>query len=69
MDKNTPPLSSLPSSEHNMESKVNETAKNKVEQDPTEPSAEVIRTIQNFSKALAVEPTKSDLQFVEYIKN
>jgi len=72
MDKNTPPLSSLPSSEHEMESKGNDMAKDKAQQpaaDPTEPSAQVLRNIQNYSKALNVKPTESVLQFVEYITN
>ncbi len=68
MDKNTP-LSSLPSSEHKMESKGKEAAKNKVEVDPTEPSIQVIKNIQNYSKALNVKTTKSVLQFVEYFTN
>ena len=68
MDKNTP-LSSLPSSEHEMESKGKDIAKNKVEKDPNEPSAGSIMNILNYSKALKVETTKSVLQYVEYIKN
>lgn len=68
MDKNTP-LSSLPSSEHEMESKGNDISKKKVEQDPTEPSLQVIMNIKNYSKALNVKTTKSVLQFVEYITN
>jgi hypothetical protein len=71
MDKNTP-LSSLPSSEHEMESKGNDMA-NKAQQqpaaDPTEPSAQVIKNILNYSKALDVKPTQSVLQYVEYITN
>ena len=67
MDKTTP-LSS--SSEHEMESKGKETAKDKkVETDPTEPSFQVIKNIQDFSKALKVEPTKTVVEFVEYISN
>jgi len=68
MDKNTP-LSSLPSSEHEMESKGKDMAKNKVEKDPNEPSLLSIMNIVNYSKSLNIEPTKSVLQFVEYIKN
>ncbi|HTB31259.1 MAG TPA: hypothetical protein VK808_04485 [Bacteroidia bacterium] len=68
MDKNTP-LSSLPSSEHEMESKGKDMAKNKVEKDPLEPSIQAIMNIKNYSKSLHVEQTKSVLQFVEYIKN
>jgi hypothetical protein len=68
MDKNTP-LSSLPSSEHEMESKGKDIAKNKVETDPNEPSIQAIKNIQNYSKALNIQPTKSVLQFVEFIKN
>lgn len=70
MDKNTP-LSSLPSSENEMESKGKDIAKNKAQQQPdvNEPSALVIKNIQNYSKALNVEPSKTVLQFVEYITN
>ena len=68
MDKNTP-LSSLPSSEHEMESKDKNIAKNKVEKDPNEPSLQAIMNIQNYSKSLNIQSTKSVLQFVEYIKN
>lgn len=68
MDKNTP-LSSLPSSEHEMESKDKDMAKKKVEQDPTEPSLNVIKNIQSYSKALKVETTKTVLQHIEYITN
>ena len=68
MDKNTP-LSSLPSSDHEMESKGKDVAKNKVETDPTEPSIQAIQNIKNYSKSLNIEPSKSVLQFVEYIKN
>lgn len=68
MDKNTP-LSSLPSSEHEMESKDKNIAKDKIEKDPNEPSIMAIMNIQNYSKSLNIQPTKSVLQFVEYIKN
>ena len=68
MDKNTP-LSSLPSSENEMESKGNDISKKKAEKDPNEPSLMVIMNIQNYSKALKVESTKSVIQFVEYITN
>jgi hypothetical protein len=68
MDKNTP-LSSLPSSEHEMESKGKNIAPKKVEKDPNEPSQLSIMNILNYSKALKVETTKSVLQHVEYIKN
>jgi len=69
MDKNTP-LSSLPSSEHEMESKgKKDIAKSKVEKDPNEPSIMAIMNIQNYSKSLNIQSTKSVLQFVEYIKN
>jgi hypothetical protein len=69
MDKNTP-LSSLPSSEHEMESKGKDISKKKTEAvDPTEPSLMVIRNIQNYSKALNIKTTKSVLQQVEYITN
>ena len=68
MDKNTP-LSSLPSSEHDMESKGNDISKNKVEADPSEPSLNVINNIKNYSRALNVKPTKSVLQYVKYIIN
>lgn len=71
MDKNTP-LSSLPSSENEMESKGKDTAKNKPQAkavDPTEPSAQVLKNIQNYSKTLNIKPSKSVLQFVEYITN
>ncbi len=68
MDKNTP-LSSLPSSEHEMESKGNDISKKKAEADPNEPSLMVIKNIQNYSKALNVKTTKSVLQFVEFITN
>jgi glucose-6-phosphate isomerase len=69
MDKNTP-LSSLPSSEHEMESKGKDISKKKVEVDTTTvPSLQVIKNIQNYSKALNVKTTKSVLQFVEYITN
>ena len=68
MDKNTP-LSSLPSSENEMESKGKDIAKNKAQVDPTEPSVQVLKNIQNYSKALNVKPTKTVLQFVEYITN
>lgn len=70
MDKNTP-LSSLPS-EHEMESKGNDITQNQAQPqpaDPTEPSAQILKNIQNYSKALNIQPTKSVLQFVEYIKN
>jgi hypothetical protein len=68
MDKNTP-LSSLPS-ENEMESKGKDIAKNKAQQpDANEPSAQVLKNIQNYSKALNVEPSKTVLQFVEYITN
>jgi hypothetical protein len=69
MDKNTP-LSSLPSSEHDMESKDKKNiAPKKVEVDPMEPSLLVIKNIQNYSKSLTVKTTKSVLQYVEYITN
>ena len=69
MDKNTP-LSSLPSSGNEMESKGKDIAKNKAQQpDANEPSAQVLKNIQNYSKALNVEPSKTVLQFVEYITN
>ncbi len=68
MDKNTP-LSSLPSSEHEMESKGKDMAKKQVEKDPNEPSLMSIMNIVNYSKALKIEPTKSVLQYVEYIRN
>jgi hypothetical protein len=68
MDKNTP-LSSLPSSEHEMESKGKDIAKNKIEKDPNEPSIMAIMNIQNYSKSLNIQTTKSVLQFIEFIKN
>lgn len=69
MDKNTP-LSSLPSSDHEMESKGKDITKNEAPKaDPTEPSAQVVANILNYSKSLKIEPTQSVLQFVEYIKN
>jgi hypothetical protein len=68
MDKNTP-LSSLPSSGNEMESKGKDITKNKSQADPNEPSAEIIKNIVNYSKALNVKPSKTVLQFVEYIKN
>jgi hypothetical protein len=69
MDKNTP-LSSLPSSENEMESKGKDIAKNQAQTpDPAEPSAQVLKNIQNYSKALNIKPTKSVLQFVEYLTN
>jgi hypothetical protein len=69
MDKNTP-LSSLPSSENEMENGKDITKSDKIQApDPTEPSAQVMMNIQNYSKSLKVEPTKSVLQFVEYIIN
>ncbi len=69
MDKNTP-LSSLPSSEHEMEKKDKDISKKKTtEVDPTEPSLNVIKNIQNYSKALNVKSTKTVLQQIEYISN
>lgn len=68
MDKNTP-LSSLPSSGNEMESKGKDIAKNKAQVDPTEPSVQVLKNIQNYSKTLNIKPTKTVLQFVEYITN
>jgi hypothetical protein len=68
MDKNTP-LSSLPSSENEMESKGKDITKNKVQADPSEPSAQVIKNIQNYSKTLTIKQSKTVLQFVEYITN
>lgn len=68
MEKNTP-LSSLPSSEHEMESKGKHAAKNREEAALTEPSVQVIRNIKSYSKALNVKSTKSALKFVEYITN
>jgi hypothetical protein len=71
MDNKNTPLSSLPSSEHEhkMESKGKEIAKNKAEVDPFEPSVQVIKNIQNYSKTLTVKPSASVLEFVEYITN
>jgi hypothetical protein len=71
MDNKNTPLSSLPSSEHEhkMESKGKDMAKNKVEVDPNEPSIQALKNIQNYSKALDIKPTKSVLQFVEFIAN
>lgn len=68
MDKNTP-LSSLPSSENEMESKGKEMAKNKAQSDPNEPSAQAVKNILNYSKTVQIKPSKSVLQFVEYITN
>ena len=71
MDKNTP-LSSLSSSENEMEPNGKDTTKNQAQTpapDPTEPSAQVLKNIQNYSKALNIKPTKSVLQFVEYLTN
>ena len=69
MDKNTP-LSSLPSSENEMESKGKNIANSQAQTpDPAEPSAQVVKNILDCSKTLNVKPTKSVLQFVEYISN
>jgi hypothetical protein len=69
MDKNTP-LSSLPSSENEMESKGKDIAKSQAQTpDPTEPSAQVTKNILDYSKTLNIQPTKSVLEFVEYITN
>jgi hypothetical protein len=69
MDKNTP-LSSLPSSENEMESKGKNIANSQAQTpDPAEPSAQVVKNILDYSKTLNVKPTKSVLQFVEYISN
>jgi hypothetical protein len=69
MDKNTP-LSSLPSSENEMESKGKDITKSQAQTpDPTEPSAQVLKNIKDYSKALDIKPSKSVLEFVEYITN
>jgi len=68
MDKNTP-LSSFPSSEHEMDPNGKIPAKKKVESNFTEPSVQIIKNILNYSKTLNIMPSKSVIEFVEYITN
>ncbi len=68
MDKNTP-LSSLPHSDSDMDARNNNIPTNKVENDPTEPSVQVINNILNYSKALKVTPTQTVVEHFEYLTN
>jgi hypothetical protein len=62
MDKNTP-LVLLPKSNDLLNTARAE------KQDESVPSAEVINTILNYSKALKVEQCKDGKSFIEYITN